>query len=48
MMKENTVPKKASEQLGYLKNLKIIKKNPIRIKCCLLPWTALINEIEKI
>ena len=47
MMKENTVPKKASEQLGYLKNLKIIKKNPIRIKCCLLPWTALINEIEK-
>ena len=48
MMKENTVPKKASGQLGYLKNLKIIKKNPIRIKCCLLPWTALINEIEKI
>ena len=47
MMKENEVPEKALEQLGYLKRLQIINKHPIRVKCCLLSWTTLINELKK-
>ena len=48
MMSEKIVSKQELKELGYLNRLKIIKQHPIRIKCCLLSWTAIIDGLTKI
>jgi len=48
IMSEKTIPEKELNELGYLNSFKIIKQHPIRIKCCLLSWTAIIDGLTKI
>ena len=46
IMKEKNVKENELNKLGELNRLKIIKEHPIRIKCCLLSWKALVDEIN--
>lgn len=37
---------KAGESLGDLESLTVVRQYPVRIKCALLPWTALEEGID--
>ena len=36
----------AADELGDLQSLQVVRQYPVRIKCALLPWTALEEGIE--
>ena len=41
MMRGKSIPVGLEEDLGQLKALTVVRQFPVRIKCALLPWTAL-------
>ncbi len=46
MMQKGTTEQEAKERLGDLDSLQVVRQFPVRIKCALLPWTALAVGIE--
>ena len=46
MMRGKTLPAVREDDLGQLKALTVVRGFPVRIKCALLPWTALEVGIE--
>ena len=47
MMRGETMPGDALEEMGDLPALRVVRQYPVRIKCALLPWLALEEGIEK-
>ena len=41
MMQGKSLPDGSDEDLSQLESLMVVRKFPVRIKCALLPWTAL-------
>ena len=46
MMQGKSLPDGAEDDLAQLKSLTVVRRFPVRIKCALLPWTALEIGIE--
>ena len=46
MMRGNSLSPAQEEGLGDLKVLTVVRAYPVRIKCALLPWTALEVGLE--
>ena len=46
MMRGKSLPDDWEDDLGQLKALTVVRQFPVRIKCALLPWTALEVAIE--
>ena len=46
MMRGKSLPANWEEDLGQLKALTVVRQFPVRIKCALLPWTALEVAIQ--
>ena len=46
MMQGRPLSEMAGESLGDLESLKVVRQYPVRIKCALLPWTALEEGID--
>lgn len=46
MMQGRLSGEMAEESLGDLESLKVVRQYPVRIKCALLPWTALEEGID--
>jgi nitrogen fixation NifU-like protein len=46
MMQGRPPGEMAEESLGDLESLKVVRQYPVRIKCALLPWTALEEGID--
>ena len=46
MMRGRPLPAGWEDHLGQLKALTVVRRFPVRIKCALLPWTALEVAIE--
>ena len=46
MMQGKTSPEANTDELGDLQSLQVVRQFPVRIKCALLPWTALEEGIE--
>jgi len=46
MMTGKDVPPEALAGLGELEALQVVRRYPVRIKCALLPWTALEEALE--
>ena len=47
MMRGNSMSPAQEEGLGELKALTVVRAYPVRIKCALLPWTALEVGLER-
>lgn len=47
MMDGQDVPPETMALLGELDALQVVRRYPVRIKCALLPWTALEEGIKK-
>ena len=47
MMRGNSLSPAQEEGLGDLKALTVVRAYPVRIKCALLPWTALEVGLER-
>ena len=47
MMRGNSLSAAQEEGLGDLKALTVVRAYPVRIKCALLPWTALEVGLER-
>ena len=46
MMQGKPLSDKVEEELSKLKSLTVVRRYPVRIKCALLPWTALEEGIK--
>jgi nitrogen fixation NifU-like protein len=46
MMQGRPLSDMAEGDLGDLESLKVVRQYPVRIKCALLPWTALEEGID--
>ena len=46
MMKNGLSAEEGDHQLGDLHSLQVVRQFPVRIKCALLPWTALAEGIK--
>ena len=46
MMQGKLLPDRTEEDLSQLESLTVVRRFPVRIKCALLPWTALEIGIE--
>ena len=46
MMQGQPLPERVDEELAKLKSLTVVRRYPVRIKCALLPWTALEEGIK--
>ena len=46
MMQGKTLPDMAEDEFNKLKSLTVVRRYPVRIKCALLPWTALEEGIK--
>ena len=46
MMQNGLSAEETEHQLGDLHSLQVVRQFPVRIKCALLPWTALAEGIK--
>ena len=46
MMQGQPLPERVDEELAKLKSVTVVRRYPVRIKCALLPWTALEEGIK--
>ena len=46
MLQGQPLPERVDEELTKLKSLTVVRRYPVRIKCALLPWTALEEGIK--
>ena len=47
MMGGQDIPPESLEKLGELDALQVVRRYPVRIKCALLPWTALEEAMQE-
>ena len=47
MMGGNDMPAESLAKLGELDALQVVRRYPVRIKCALLPWTALEEAMQE-